>query len=135
MDPQLLRNSLKWFVAALLTAAIASWSDRLAFVWYPLLAVVIVVDDDDDLTVQAVSARILGTGTPLAEVQGLVEELAERVDPAAPPAAAPAADPAAPPSMAVATASCARGCWRCAVNAPAWRRSSAANRSAIRPAG
>jgi uncharacterized membrane protein YccC len=61
MDPQLLRNSLKWFVAALLTAAIASWSDRLAFVWYPLLAVVIVVDDDDDLTVEAASARILGT--------------------------------------------------------------------------
>lgn len=61
MDPQLLRNSLRWFVAALVTAAVASWSDRLAFVWYPLLAVVIVVDDDDDLTVQAASARILGT--------------------------------------------------------------------------
>jgi uncharacterized membrane protein YccC len=61
MDPQLLRNSLKVFIAALLTAAIAVWSERLAFIWYPLLAVVIVVDDNDDLTVQAATARILGT--------------------------------------------------------------------------
>jgi hypothetical protein len=61
MDPQLLRNSLKLFVAALLTAAIAVWSERVAFLWYPLLAVVIVVDDNDDLTVKAATARILGT--------------------------------------------------------------------------
>jgi uncharacterized membrane protein YccC len=61
MDPQLLRNSLKLFVAALLTASIALWSERVAFLWYPLLAVVIVVDDNDDLTVRAASARILGT--------------------------------------------------------------------------
>lgn len=63
MDPQLLRNSLKLFVAVLLTAAIAAWSERLAFLWYPLLAVVIVVDDDDDLTVRSAMARILGTIT------------------------------------------------------------------------
>jgi uncharacterized membrane protein YccC len=61
MDPQLLRNSLKLFVAALLTASIAVWSERVAFLWYPLLAVVIVVDDNDDLTVKAAMARILGT--------------------------------------------------------------------------
>lgn len=61
MDPQLLRNSLKLFVSALLTAAIADWSGRVAFLWYPLLAVVIVVDDNDDLTVKAAMARILGT--------------------------------------------------------------------------
>ena len=61
MDPQLLRNSLQLFVAALLTAAVAVWSERVAFLWYPLLAVVIVVDDNDDLTVQAAAARILGT--------------------------------------------------------------------------
>jgi uncharacterized membrane protein YccC len=61
MDPQLLRHSVKLFVAALLTAAIAVWSERVAFLWYPLLAVVIVVDDNDDLTVKAATARILGT--------------------------------------------------------------------------
>ncbi len=61
MDPQLLRNACKMFVAVLLTAAIALWSERVAFLWYPLLAVVIVVDDNDDQTVRAASARILGT--------------------------------------------------------------------------
>jgi hypothetical protein len=61
MDPPLLRNSLKLFVAVLLTAAIAVWSQRVAFLWYPLLAVVIIVDDDDDQTVKAATARILGT--------------------------------------------------------------------------
>jgi uncharacterized membrane protein YccC len=58
---QLLRNSLKLFVAALLTAAIAAWTERIQFVWYPLLAVVMVVDDNDDHTLQAASGRILGT--------------------------------------------------------------------------
>jgi uncharacterized membrane protein YccC len=61
MDPQLLRNSLKLFVAALLTAAIAAWSQRLAFLWYPLTAVVITISDDDDLTIKAARARLLGT--------------------------------------------------------------------------
>ncbi len=61
MQNQLLRNSLKLFVAALLTAAIALWTERIQFAWYPLLAVVMVVDDNDDHTLQAASGRILGT--------------------------------------------------------------------------
>lgn len=61
MNAPLLRNSLKLAVAAFLTAAIASYSERIQFVWYPLLAVVMVVDDNDDLTIQSASSRILGT--------------------------------------------------------------------------
>jgi uncharacterized membrane protein YgaE (UPF0421/DUF939 family) len=57
----LLRNSLKLFVAVFITAAIASWTERIEFLWYPLLAVVMVVDDNDDHTLQAASGRILGT--------------------------------------------------------------------------
>ncbi|WP_094559381.1 FUSC family protein [Synechococcus sp. 8F6] len=57
----LLRNSLKLFVAVFITAAIASWTERIQFLWYPLMAVVIVVDDNDDHTVQAATSRILGT--------------------------------------------------------------------------
>ena len=57
----LLRNSLKLSVAVFLTATIAVWTERIEFVWYPLLAVIIVVDDNDDQTIQAASARILGT--------------------------------------------------------------------------
>lgn len=58
---ELLRNSLKLAVAALLTAALAAHTERIEFLWYPLLAVVIVVDDNDDLTLQAALGRILGT--------------------------------------------------------------------------
>lgn len=61
MDPELLRRSLKLAVAAFITAAIASHTERIAFVWYPLLAVVVVVDDNDEQTVKAARARILGT--------------------------------------------------------------------------
>lgn len=61
MQNQLLRNSLKLFVAVFITATIAAWTERIQFVWYPLLAVVIVVDDNDDHTVQAAAGRILGT--------------------------------------------------------------------------
>ena len=61
MQNLLLRNSLKLFVAVFITAAIASWTERIQFVWYPLMAVVIVVDDNDDHTVQAATSRILGT--------------------------------------------------------------------------
>ena len=63
LDAQLLRNTFKMGVAALLTAGIASWTERLEFVWYPMLAVVIVVDDNDDQTIKAASSRILGTIT------------------------------------------------------------------------
>jgi len=57
----LLRNSLKLVVAVFITAAIASWTERIQFLWYPLMAVVIVVDDNDDHTIQAATSRILGT--------------------------------------------------------------------------
>lgn len=63
MDPLLLRHSLKLAVAALLTAAVAVWWERIAFLWYPLLAVVVVVDDNDDQTLRSASGRILGTLT------------------------------------------------------------------------
>ena len=58
---ELLRNSLKLSVAVFLTATIAVWTERIEFVWYPLLAAIIVVDDNDDQTISAASARILGT--------------------------------------------------------------------------
>jgi len=61
VNAELLRNSLKLAVAAMITAAIAVHFDRIAFAWYPLLAVVIVVDDNDDQTLKAASGRMLGT--------------------------------------------------------------------------
>ena len=61
MSNQLLRNSLKLAVAVFITATIAVWTERIEFVWYPLLAAIIVVDDNDDQTLKAASARILGT--------------------------------------------------------------------------
>ena len=61
MDALLVRNSLKMFTGVFITAAIALWSERIEFVWYPLVAVVIVVDDNDDLTVKAATARVMGT--------------------------------------------------------------------------
>lgn len=61
MTADLLRNSLKLATAVFLTAAIALWTERIVFVWYPLLAVILVVDDNDDHSVQAATSRILGT--------------------------------------------------------------------------
>jgi len=61
MNPELLRKSIKLTVAAFVTAAVATYFERIAFVWYPLLAVVIVVDDSDEQTMAAARARILGT--------------------------------------------------------------------------
>jgi uncharacterized membrane protein YgaE (UPF0421/DUF939 family) len=58
---ELLRNSLKLAVAVFVTATIAVWTERIEFVWYPVLAAIIVVDDNDDQTIRAASARILGT--------------------------------------------------------------------------
>ena len=63
VDGQLMRNTLKMGVATLITASIASWTDRIEYVWYPTMAVVIVVDDNDDQTVKAATSRILGTVT------------------------------------------------------------------------
>jgi uncharacterized membrane protein YccC len=42
----LLQQSLRLGLASLITAAVALWSDRIAFVWYPLLAVIFVIDDN-----------------------------------------------------------------------------------------
>ncbi len=61
MNSELVRNSLKLFTAAFITAGIALWTERIEFVWYPLVAVVVVVDDSDDQTTKAASNRILGT--------------------------------------------------------------------------
>ena len=63
LDALLVRNTLKLAVAALLTASVAVWAERIEYVWYPLMAVVIVVDDNDDQTIQAATSRILGTIT------------------------------------------------------------------------
>jgi uncharacterized membrane protein YccC len=57
----LLRNTFKLATAAFITAAVAVWTDRITYVWYPLMAVVVVVDDHDEHTVQAAMARVLGT--------------------------------------------------------------------------
>jgi hypothetical protein len=61
VTPDLLRNTLKLATAAFITAAIAVWTERITYVWYPLLAVVIVVDDNDDQTLKAASGRVMGT--------------------------------------------------------------------------
>lgn len=61
MSNALLRNTLKLALAVFLTATIAVWTERMEFVWYPLMAVIIVVDDNDDLTLNAARGRILGT--------------------------------------------------------------------------
>ena len=61
LNSPLLRNALKIGIATFLTAAIAIWCERISYVWYSLMAVVFVVDDNDAQTVQAASARLLGT--------------------------------------------------------------------------
>ncbi len=61
LDGTLVRSSLKLAVAALITAAIATHTERIQFLWYPLLAVVIVVEENDDHTLQAAAGRLIGT--------------------------------------------------------------------------
>jgi len=61
LEPQLLRNSLRLGTAILITAAVATWCERIAFVWYPLLAVVVVLDDNTEQTLGQAGARIGGT--------------------------------------------------------------------------
>lgn len=61
MNPQLLRNSLRLGIAILITAAVAIWCERIAFVWYPLLAVVIVLEDSDSQSFSQAAARVFGT--------------------------------------------------------------------------
>ena len=53
MRSALLRNSLRLGVAAFVTAALSLWFERIAYVWYPMLAVVTVMEDGDDLSLQA----------------------------------------------------------------------------------
>jgi len=50
-------------VAAFLTAALSLWFERIAYVWYPMLAVVTVMEDGDDLSLQAARVRVFGTIT------------------------------------------------------------------------
>lgn len=61
LSPGLLRQSLRITVVMFVTAAIALWFDRTAYLWYPLNAALIVVDDNDELTLPAASGRIMGT--------------------------------------------------------------------------
>lgn len=63
MPSALLRNSLRLAVAAFLTAALSLWFERIAYVWYPMLAVVTVMEDGDDLSLQAARVRVFGTIT------------------------------------------------------------------------
>ena len=59
----MLRNSLRLGVAAFLTAALSLWFERIAYVWYPMLAVVTVMEDGDDLSLQAARVRVFCTIT------------------------------------------------------------------------
>jgi hypothetical protein len=59
----LLRNSLRLGVAAFITAALSLWFERIAYVWYPMLAVITVMEDGDDLSLQAARVRVFGTIT------------------------------------------------------------------------
>ncbi|MCT0206889.1 FUSC family protein [Synechococcus sp. CS-1332] len=63
MRSALLRNSLRLGVAAFVTAALSLWFERIAYVWYPMLAVVTVMEDGDDLSLQAAKVRVFGTIT------------------------------------------------------------------------
>ncbi len=61
MNDNLIKQSLRLGLSALITCAIALYFDRIEFVWYPLLAVIFVVDDQDENTFNAARGRILGT--------------------------------------------------------------------------
>ena len=59
----MLRNGLRLGVAAFLTAALSLWFERIAYVWYPMLAVITVMEDGDDLSLRAGRVRVFGTIT------------------------------------------------------------------------
>ena len=61
MNGNLLRQSLRLGLSILITCAIAEHFDRIAFAWYPLLAVTFVIDDQDENSLRAARGRILGT--------------------------------------------------------------------------
>ena len=50
-------------MAAFVTAALSLWFERIAYVWYPMLAVVTVMEDGDDLSLKAARVRVFGTIT------------------------------------------------------------------------
>ena len=50
-------------MAAFLTAALSLWFERIAYVWYPMLAVITVMEDGDDLSLRAGRVRVFGTIT------------------------------------------------------------------------
>ena len=56
-----LRTTVKYGLAAALAASLAIATDRVMFVWYPLLAVVMCMDETDTRVIAASKARILGT--------------------------------------------------------------------------
>ena len=61
--PDLVKQSLRLGISALITCAVAMRFERIEYIWYPLLAVVTVIDDNDENTFRAANARILGTIT------------------------------------------------------------------------
>lgn len=61
MPNDLVRQSLRLAIAAFLTAAIAMRFNTIAYVWYPLTAVVVVVDDNTDQSLKTAITRIVGT--------------------------------------------------------------------------
>ncbi|KZR85820.1 hypothetical protein MITS9509_03527 [Synechococcus sp. MIT S9509] len=61
VDRNLLRQSLRLGLSILITCAIAQHFQRIAYLWYPLLAVNLVVDDQDENSLRAARGRILGT--------------------------------------------------------------------------
>ena len=61
VNGNLLRQSLRLGLSILITCAIAEHFDRIAFAWYPLLAVTFVIDDQDENSLRAARGRILGT--------------------------------------------------------------------------
>lgn len=61
LNSGLLRQSLRVSAVMFITASIALWCDRTAYLWYALNAALIVVDDNDELTLPAATGRIMGT--------------------------------------------------------------------------
>jgi|LakMenEpi03Aug12_release.lakeMendotaPanAssembly.Ray.scaffolds.fasta_scaffold00164_19 uncharacterized membrane protein YgaE (UPF0421/DUF939 family) len=61
MTSDLLRQSLRLAIATFLTAAIAIRFNAIAYVWYPLTAVIVVVDDNTDQSLKTAFTRIIGT--------------------------------------------------------------------------
>jgi len=61
LTPPVLRNALKYGVAAALAGTLAMNRHDVQFAWYPLLAVVMCMDETDTRVLAASRARVLGT--------------------------------------------------------------------------